>query len=470
MSNYRTLAKNVGILTIANFGTKFLSFLLVPLYTSVLTTSDYGTYDLVFNTISVLIPILTANVVDAVLRFSIDEGSDSKKIMSVGFKYFMGSMAVVCLGLGVNCILGISQAVTSLSFYIAALFGTQALSGILLYCARGLNRFTDVAVSSVVCSAATIGLNVLLLVVFRMGLRGYFLANTIGPAIQIVYLLIRLGLKGVNPFKVDRGLEREMIAYSRPLIANSIAWWVNNVSDRYIVTLFCGVATNGVYSVASKIPSILSIFQTIIGQAWTISAVDEFDAEDKSGFFSNMYSLYNCLMVVMCAIIIAFDIPLARFLYAKEFFDAWRYVPFLTVSIVFGAMAGYIGGILAAVKDSKEFARTSVIGAISNIALNIILVPFIGPLGSALATAFCYWLTWFLRFRVMGRYIHLRINIARDFISYTCLILQGMLLLICCESPVICIAIQLGFLALQFILFRNEIKKVLNKIVVKLKG
>ena len=46
MANYRYLAKNIGVLAISNFATKILSFFLVPLYTSILSTSEYGTYDL----------------------------------------------------------------------------------------------------------------------------------------------------------------------------------------------------------------------------------------------------------------------------------------------------------------------------------------------------------------------------------------------------------------------------------------
>lgn len=135
------------------------------------------------------------------------------------------------------------------------------------------------------CSALIIGCNILFLVVFQWGLTGYFLANIIGPSLQSIYLLGRVGLHGVNPYGADRNLEREMLSYSRPMIANSIAWWVNNVSDRYVVTFFCGVAVNGIYSVASKIPSILSVVQSIVGQAWTISAVEEFDPDDSNGFF-----------------------------------------------------------------------------------------------------------------------------------------------------------------------------------------
>lgn len=72
MGRYKYLLKNIGLLTISNFATKFLSFFLVPLYTNILTTTEYGTYDIFNTTIGVLLPILTLNIQEAVMRFSID--------------------------------------------------------------------------------------------------------------------------------------------------------------------------------------------------------------------------------------------------------------------------------------------------------------------------------------------------------------------------------------------------------------
>ena len=67
------LFKNMGILTISSFASKILVFLLVPLYTSILSTSEYGTYDLVVSTISLIYPILTMNIYDAVMRYCLDK-------------------------------------------------------------------------------------------------------------------------------------------------------------------------------------------------------------------------------------------------------------------------------------------------------------------------------------------------------------------------------------------------------------
>lgn len=61
-----------------------------------------------------------------------------------------------------------------------------------------------------------------------------------------------------------------MVALGAPLVADSLAWWVNDVSDRWVVTLVCGAAANGIYAVAYKIPTILSTLQTIFYNAWAI--------------------------------------------------------------------------------------------------------------------------------------------------------------------------------------------------------
>lgn len=74
------LAKNTGYLAIGQFGTKLLSFFLVPLYTYVLTTEEYGTYDLLNTTTSLLIPILSLNICDASLRFPLNLNYDRKDI------------------------------------------------------------------------------------------------------------------------------------------------------------------------------------------------------------------------------------------------------------------------------------------------------------------------------------------------------------------------------------------------------
>lgn len=372
---------------------------------------------------------------------------------------------IVALGLCGNIVFDINSLLRKYSLFFFFMFFVQGLSGIVSCYIRGIDRISDLSISSVIASISTIGLNILFLVVLKWGIVGYFMANTIGPLIQDVYLILRgQMLRDTNLKKAYNIETKQLLSYSRPLIANSIAWWINNASDRYIVILFCGLASNGIYSVASKIPSILNVFQTIFNQAWALSAVKDYDPIDESGFFSNTYKVYNCLMTIICSGIIVFDKVLAKILYAKDFYVAWRYVPWLTIAILFGALSGYIGGFFTAVKDSKLYAMSTSIGAFTNIVLNIIFIPVIGPLGAAIATAISYFEVYVVRLIQSRKYIKLQINLVRDAISYVLILAQAIVLLVFDQTFLVNRVVCIIFLLICF-LYVKDIKMCIIKVV-----
>ena len=462
MNRYRYLFKNIGLLTLSSFATKLLSFFLVPLYTNILTTTEYGTYDLFNTTVGVLLPILTLNVQDAVMRFVIDSKSNRKAIVSVAMKILLIANIIVATGLIVNSIFDISMLVKEYAIFFFLMFLVQSLSGVITYYVRGIDKIADLSISSVLVSVFTISCNVIFLVIFHWGLIGYFLANIIGPLVQCLYLVICSDMIHDTDLRANFSEEKKaMLDYCKPMIANSVAWWINNTSDRYVVIFFCGLAENGVYSVASNISSILNIFQSIFSQAWTLSAVRDFDPEDKNGFFANTYRIYNCLMVLICSAIIVVDKLLARFLYAKDFYVAWRYVPWLTIAIVFGALSGYIGGFFSAVKNSKIFAQSTVVGAISNIILNFIMTPFMGALGAAIATAVCYFVVWVIRYWHSKKFIKLKIRLRRDIITYSLLVVQSIVLLF--KDGIMLYTIEVGVFLIIAGLYAGDLMWILEK-------
>ena len=468
MSQGKYLIKNIFLLTMSNFATKLLSFFLLPLYTSVLTTEQYSIYELFVTTVTLLIPILTINIMESTLRFTLDKTIDKNEIFTISITYFLKGCVIGLCFLLLNYLLGFSAIITEYWYYIVLLFVINGFSGIISSFVRGLDRILDISVSSVFCTIFTITLNVVFLVTFNMGLHGYFLANIIGPAFQCIYLFIRVrGWHYINFSKKNCELKLEMINYSKPLIANSVAWWVNNASDRYIVTFFCGIAANGIYSIGYKIPSILNIFQSIFNQAWTLSAVKDFDPEDKSGFFSNMYNTYNFSMVFLCSCLIFMDRILAKFLYAKDFYEAWKYVPFLLIAIVFGSMSGYIGGIFSAVKNPKIFAKSTVIGAIINIILNVILIQFFGALGAAIATAVAYWVVWAIRLNHVKTYIKFKLRLVRDYFAYSLLVIQSVVLLIMEKETISLYTIEAALVVLILLIYLKELKAIIKIISYK---
>ena len=467
MKKYKYLFKNVGLLTISNFGSKILSFLLVPLYTSLLTTGEYGTYDLYVTTASLMAPVLTLNIVDSVMRFSLDENSKKNEVFTVGFRDVLRAGVVFVVLVAVNYGFGIIDIFNQYPLYFILYFILSVFYDLLSQFSRGMERILDLAIAGIINSVSLLSFNILFLSVLKMGLSGYFLANCIGFAIPVIYLAIRLKIwnKVVFKFK-NKLLKKEMEKYSTPMVFNTISWWINNVSDRYVVTWLCGVADNGVYSVAYKIPSILNVLQNIFSQAWTLSAVKEFNDEGAK-FYSDVYKIYNVGMVMVCSVLIAADRIIAKILFANEFFGAWEYAPFLMISVVFGALSALLGGIFSAALNSKAYAKTTVLGAVINTALNIVLVWKMGPIGAAIATMISYIIVWIARIIESRKIIKVKINFKKDCFSYLLLILQSVFL-ICIENTVLRYIVQVAFLIVVFLVNIKEVvffsKKVLNKI------
>lgn len=403
----RFLFKNVGILTISNFASKILVFLLVPLYTSVLSTSEYGTYDLIVSTISLLFPILTANIIDGVMRFLMEKDCDKNCIALTGMKYILSSYIAIAILLFVLSRLNIWQDVHGLEIYICLYYILFAANQFFIQFAKGIERVFDMGVAGVFSTIITMGGYILFLIVFKMGLRGFLVTHIFAQAIPVLYFFFRLQFwKYLHPRKNNDGLlQKKMLLYSAPLIVTTLGWWVNSAADKYVVTFICGVAANGILAVAYKIPQILNTLQGIFIQAWQISAIKEYGENDTGLFYGEIFGFVMLLMSAACACFVILSKPLALLLYSKDFFAAWQYVPFLLLSSVLNCASGILGSILSAKKDSKSMALAAVYGVMSNIIMNIVFVYMMGIQGATIATVISSLIIYMVRKRKVGQAI-----------------------------------------------------------------
>ena len=175
MKKYNYLLKNIGLLTLSSFASKILSFLLVPLYTSILTTKQYGIYDMFNTTVMLLLPLITIDIVDAVLRFGLDRSKSKEEVFAIGNSYIVKSIALLLVLLSINYFLNIFTIVTKYTLPFFLLYVFTAYSQLLQYFARGIEKVASLAVSGVISSIVSLSLNVLFLVYFKWGLMGYFM-------------------------------------------------------------------------------------------------------------------------------------------------------------------------------------------------------------------------------------------------------------------------------------------------------
>lgn len=448
----KKLLTNLGILTISNFASKILVFLLVPLYTSILTTTEYGIYDLVISTVSLLMPVLSLNIIDAVMRFLMDANQSKKKVATIGIKYVLYSIAVIAFFLVILNQLAVLRQIEGLEVYIFFYYLFYILNQYFIQLAKGLEQVGTMGIAGVLGTVVMIVNNVLFLMVLRWGLPGFFLANILSQAIPVCYIFLKINFwKFIDRTKTDIFLTKDMLRYCIPLIASVVGWWINSGSDKYVVTFFCGIAANGLLSVAYKIPSILNTLQGIFIQAWQISAIKEYGGKDTAEFYGNTFSTINVLMCAACSWLIILTKPLAQLLYAKDFYIAWQFVPFLLISSVMNCASGFLGPILSAQRNSKAMSMSAVYGAGVNLVLNIVLVHLIGVQGVAVATAVASYIIYQVRKSAVGKEITIG--------SYSRILLTWMLL---CVQAFLEIYTSLWYMeaALMIVMFILNIKKL----------
>ena len=420
------LVKNTLIFGISSFGSKILSFLMVPLYTSVLTTAEYGTIDIINTTAILVAYVFSINIYGGVLRFAIDKkGNDRLAILKFGLKILaIGSTILLFLTLIVKYLL--LNKWDNNYYFIFYYFIFSTLYQILSSYLRADNKIKEVAIAGVINTIVLIACNLIFLLLVKLGITGYLLSSILAPFIACLYegVRIKASWKTLFESKIDRHTKENIIKYCIPLVFNNLALWINAYLDRYYVTMMCGIDQNGVYSIANKIPTILATCYSIFSDAWTLSAIKDFDKEDKDGFFIGTYNSYSAFIVFTCSILIILNVPLAKVLYSRDFFEAWKYSSILLLSTMFNALTIFLGSIFSAIKRTSTIAYTTIVSALVNIILNVLLIPIFGALGAAIATVVAYVVIWAMRLKIVRKYITLRVNLIRDIVAYCLLGVQ----------------------------------------------
>lgn len=427
-SKYQFLFKNTLIFTISSFGTKLITFFLLPLYTNILSTADYGTADILSTTSSISVYIFTICMADAVLRFSIENIEKSKKYFSCAIKVLLkGSIIFACM-IALAWKLRILSWETPMYVLLFLEYFFLALNQILSNYLRAIGKVKEVAIAAIITTACSVSANIILLVCLKKGVYGYLVATVIGYIASCIYCIRKTGVHFSELWiQQEKSIFLDMSKYSIPLVFNGIFWWISSGMNRYFIAGICGVEENGIYAVASKIPTILTTLSSIFSQAWNLSAIKEFDKDDKDGFFANIYTYYNAGLVLGCSGLVLFNIPLAKVLFAKDFFIAWEYSSILLLSSMFSALSLIPGSVFSALGKSKMYAVSTVVAGIVNLILNVITIPVWGVYGAAVSTAISFFLVWLIRMICAGKYIKWKLNLLRDAVAYVLLIVQTVL-------------------------------------------
>lgn len=466
MSKEKDLVKNTAIITLGKICTQFLSFLLLPLYTVVLTTSEYGTVDLIITYSSFALPFVTLALEQALFRFLIDVRGDEEKCGHYITTTVVVSFLISAVVFFITCIIGLVIG-NILFLYFGMVLVASTVSAVALQILRGLGDNLGYAVSGFISALCQILCNILFLVVFKYGVAGMMLASFTGNITCGIITYFRCNLwKYIKLSYLKKEDFKALSAYSMPLIPNQLSWWALNASDKIIVQFFIGVAGNGLIAVANKFSSVYISFSNIFNISWTESVALHIHDKDAQEFIGKtINSVYRLFLSACCGIIVCmpFVFPI---MVNTQYDEAYGLIPIFMLASLFNAIVSLYGVIYVAHKKTVEIAKTAIYAALLNIVSHLALIHFVGIYAAALSTMIGY------GGMAIYRYFHSRRYIVIKFSNGT-LILSATMLTISfasyyCGNKVIQLLAFFVIVILCFIVNKDMINTILGTVKKKI--
>lgn len=448
MQKYKYLMKNLFLFLFSGIFVNIISFVLLPVYTSYLTTEEYAVIDLITVTQQLLFPVLTLSLCDAVLRFVIEMWEERDRIFCVGLISVIASGLLVIILAPVLQLLFADQVSV---WYFVIIYILMALNQLSANYLRAIDRVRLMTIASASGNILTIVLNIWFIVFLGMQLQGYLTALIIGQlTIVCIYLLAGKLYREIHFAWPEKKLLKKLVAYSLPLIPNSLFWWINSSLDRYFLRLLCDFSIVGLYAVASKIPSIVTTLTNVFQQAWNLSAFREFNSEDRNKFYSNIYMMFHFCMLLAVIVLIAGSKIMGNILFSKDFLSAWELVPWLVWGTYINSLNSFLGGIFTAKKDTGILFLTTGAGAVINCVLNYLLILCFGGAGAAIATCCSYVVVYAVRSVKVRKIVDLHFHYGKFMMMQAVLLCQIVITVYYHEWYVFCGVFSLGAAAVLY--------------------
>ena len=442
-------------------------FIMTPLFTRWLSQADYGTFDLLVTYLSLIVPTITIDIKEAVFRFLLGEEhkNEEKAVVTTGIVANTVSF-IVCIVVSLVLFIFTKGQKYIILFY-ALMIISEAMYEFWVMIARGLRKITVFAIGNIIYILAMAISSLLFVKVFQGGLYGLMCSYVAGYLVSVIYMGIACKTHQYIDFKsASKSMYVSMCKYAVHMLPNAIAWWIINVSDRTLVTIVLGAEANAILSVTNKLPNLCHQIFSKFHLSWQETAIDSVNSGDRDKYYSNVMNNLFKVMISITIGIISLNFVYFKYLFTEEYFYGYYLCPVLMVSILIYMMTQFLGGIYIAQMQSKKNGSTTVIAAIINLSIDLLLIKFIGMWAAVLSTFIAYLVLFLIRYFDITKTIKLKFR--KEALLYTIIMLYFVVM---CYVDIMAINILNVVLAciLFVVINKSIVLKILKGISSKLK-
>lgn len=459
MERGKKLFKNSVVLMIGSILTKGLNFIMAPLFTRWLSTADYGTFDLLATYVTLLIPILAMGVHHALFRFLLDDISTDNKNKVVTNSLIINFIGILIYLIFVIIIGSLNHSLTNYILILSGLLFAQTIQNYMGMYIRGIKQLKLYTEANVFCTASILLFVFVFVRIIGLGLTGMALGYIAGYLLSSIFAIYKTkAYRYIRKESCDKSQIVEMLKYSIPMVPNSIAWWVVNISDRMIVSFVLGVSANAILAVAHKIPNLCTTVYDVFQTAWVENATEAIKDSDWDSYFSKMLNTMGQFCISVSMLIITTNFFLFDMLFTDDYHIGKYLTPIFAVAVIFAALSQCIGSVFVAEYDSKKQGITMLEAGMINILFHLLFIKYIGIFASAVSTLIAYVFLFYIRYSsVKNKY---RINIERKTI-----VLISILLCFMAFSYIESDIINISMLVLSIIITTLANKEIISLIL-----
>lgn len=463
MNREKKLIKNTIILTIGTICTKGILFLMTPFFTRWLSQEDYGTFDLISTYIALLIPLTSLEIGHAAFRLLMNDEKNEEKVITSSLFITLLSCLIAIIIIVIAGI--IYKPINNCFLELLVLAISQIIFTVMSMIVRGLKKTSKYAISNIIFCFFMILFVTIFVRICNLALKGIILGYGLGYFIANLYLFYQLkNIKWKKIKNIKRNTITEMLKFSIPLIPCDISWWIMNVSDRTIISIFLGSKSNAIISVAHKIPNICQNFFNVFHLSWQENAIETLNDDDKDEYYTKIMNNMLQIIISISILILSCNFLIFKYLFTKNYYSGYYQVPIMIISIVISMLAQFFGSIYIATMNSKKSGYTTIISAVVNIIIHLVLIKYIDLYASSISTLISYFLLLLIRYIDVNKTMKINFNKKSIYLFI-------LLIYISISAYINSNLLNIINLVLAFIIFiqtnKNYIKIIFNKVVMQ---